>query len=94
MVALPKKLVTFFLPTVFANRLFEEARIDSPNAAIGTPVSWISARMIEGLLFEVPFSDGLTFAVTIATLTVVSAVAGYIPARRASRIDPGVALRS
>ena len=39
-------------------------------------------------------ADPLTFGVMLIVLTVVAAVAGYLPARRASRIDPMIALRA
>jgi ABC-type antimicrobial peptide transport system permease subunit len=46
------------------------------------------------LLFEVTASDPLTFFAMLLVLTTVTAIAGYLPARRASRIDPSVALRA
>jgi ABC-type antimicrobial peptide transport system permease subunit len=49
---------------------------------------------VAGLLFEVTASDPLTFLAMLLVLTTVTAVAGYLPARRASRIDPSVALRA
>jgi predicted permease len=61
--------------------------------AIGFSVSWVAARSISGLLFDVTASDPATFAGMVAVLAAVTALAGYIPARRASRIDPLTALR-
>lgn len=52
------------------------------------------ARLLESLLFGVQPGDALTFASMTLLLTAVAALAGYIPARRASRIDPMSALRS
>ena len=67
-------------------------------AAIGMTVgaagSWALARGLRGLLFEVTATDPATFVGMLLVLTAVAAVAGYLPARRASRIDPMVALRS
>jgi predicted permease len=52
------------------------------------------ARLLESLLFGVQPGDALTFVAMTAVLTSVAALAGYLPARRASRIDPMSALRS
>jgi predicted lysophospholipase L1 biosynthesis ABC-type transport system permease subunit len=60
----------------------------------GAVVSWALARAMAGLLFEVTAADPATFLGMAAVLTMVAAVAGYLPARRASSIDPMVALRS
>ncbi len=53
-----------------------------------------TSRLIESLLYGVQPGDAVTFAAMIGTLTVVAALAGYLPARRASRIDPMSALRA
>jgi predicted permease len=61
---------------------------------LGGAAAWMLARAFQGLLYEVNSSDPLTFAAMLAVLTVVAIVAGYLPARRASRIDPMAALRA
>ncbi len=62
--------------------------------AVGTAASFAVARVISSLLFGTQPTDPITFAGMILLLTAVSFAAGYLPARRASRIDPMVALRS
>jgi predicted permease len=60
---------------------------------VGVVASWVLARTLSGLLFGVTSSDPATFVGMLAILTAVAAIAGYLPARRASRIDPMAALR-
>jgi predicted permease len=60
---------------------------------VGVTASWALARTLSGLLFGVTSSDPATFAGMLVILTAVASIAGYLPARRASRIDPMSALR-
>jgi predicted permease len=61
--------------------------------AIGVPSAWGAARLISNQLFGLSPSDPLTLLTAVVLLTLVAALAGYLPARRASRVDPLVALR-
>ncbi|MBV8632101.1 MAG: ABC transporter permease [Silvibacterium sp.] len=60
---------------------------------LGTAASVIVARWIASMLFGTEPTDPATFAAMAVIMTVVALVAGYIPARRAARINPMVALR-
>ena len=60
---------------------------------VGVPASWMASRAIRGLLFDVGASDPATYAVVLAVMCVVAVLAGYMPARRATQVDPSVALR-
>jgi putative ABC transport system permease protein len=61
---------------------------------IGLVVSFGAARLLRNQLFGVAPLDALTFVAVTVILAGVAMLACYIPARRASRIDPMVALRS
>ena len=60
---------------------------------LGIALSWWTVRLIEQLLFGMNGRDPLTFAVAVSVLMAAGLLAGWIPARRASRIDPVRALR-
>ena len=62
--------------------------------AFGTFASFVVAKAISSLLFGTQPTDPVTFAAMVLLLTFVAFLAGYIPARRASRINPMVALRN
>lgn len=63
------------------------------GVVIGGVAGLALARAMEGLLYGVKATDPMTFAVMPAALIVVGALASYIPALRASRVDPADALR-
>jgi putative ABC transport system permease protein len=63
------------------------------GVAIGVVGSFATARAIQSLLFDVKPTDPLTFIAVAATLIGVASLACYIPARRATKVDPIVALR-
>jgi putative ABC transport system permease protein len=63
------------------------------GAGIGIFLSVTSSRFLGSLIYGVRRTDPLTFAVVIALLAALALVASYIPARRAMRVDPILALR-
>ncbi len=62
--------------------------------AIGLGASFLCARLFSSLLFGISAADPLTFVVTPALLSLAALVACYVPARRATKVDPLVAIRS
>ena len=60
----------------------------------GVAVSWVLVHSVSGLLYGIPTGDPPTFAAAAVVLTAIAALAGYLPARRASKIDPMICLRS
>jgi putative ABC transport system permease protein len=63
------------------------------GAAIGVAAAFAAARVLERFVDGVRSTDPLTFALMLAVLFVAALFASYLPARRASRIDPVIALR-
>jgi putative ABC transport system permease protein len=63
------------------------------GVVVGMVVSLAAARTLRSMMFGITAHDPITFAVVGALLAIVAIVASYVPARRATRIDPLVALR-
>jgi predicted permease len=66
--------------------------------AIGVPAAWmagrLTSRVLSSVLYQVTSTDPMTMVIAIGVLVLVTMAAGVLPARRAVRIDPVVALRT
>ena len=60
---------------------------------VGVIGALLASRLIQGLLFGIEPYDPVTLAVVAATMTIIGLVACWLPARRAARIDPAIAMR-
>ncbi len=74
--------------------LMSTMRLALIGITLGTAASFAAARLIASLLFATSPWDPYAYAGTVIALLAVAILSGYIPARRASRIDPMVALRN
>jgi putative ABC transport system permease protein len=73
--------------------LAEGARLTFLGVSVGVLAAVAFSRLLSTLLFSVSATDPLTFAIVAALLAVVALAACFIPARRATKVDPLVALR-
>jgi predicted permease len=72
----------------------EGARLALVGVGVGVIGSLLLTRLLRGLVFGVSTTDPAAFGGVVALLTAVAVVAAYVPARRASRVDPMDVLRS
>ena len=83
--AMPSSILKMVLSSV--------ARWTISGAALGLIGAWLSARLLESLLFQVRAHDPILLAAALFVLLAVAFFAAWIPARRAMRVDPVIALR-
>jgi hypothetical protein len=70
------------------------AMLGAMGLAIGLPAAWAALRLVKSLLYGIKADDPWSIGAAIVTMVTAVLVAGYGPARKASRIDPVIALRS
>ena len=73
--------------------LAQGMRVTVIGIVLGLAAAVALTRLLSGLLFEVSATDPRTFVIVAGLLAVVALTACYIPARRATKVDPLVALR-
>ena len=73
--------------------LRETLLLVSVGIAIGVPIALAGTQLIRGMLFGLGFADPLAILFAATLLAAAAALAGFLPARRASQVDPMVALR-
>jgi predicted permease len=74
--------------------LLQGLRLIVPSLALGSLGAYVLSHQIASLLYQTEARDPMTFGVTIATLLVVALAGCYIPARRATLVNPLVAIRT
>jgi putative ABC transport system permease protein len=74
--------------------LRESVLLTGIGVAIGLPCAIAATRLIRSMIYGISRTDMMTFALVVGTLAAVGIVGGYIPARRAMRVDPMEALRN
>ncbi|MEM7584967.1 MAG: ABC transporter permease [Acidobacteriota bacterium] len=74
--------------------LEQGARVLAVGVAIGLGIAFVATRALGGLLFGIEAFDLTTYLLVAAVMTLVGLAASYLPARRASSVDPMVSLRT
>ncbi len=83
--ASPAKILSLFLGSAFS--------LTGLGVCCGLAISFALSRFLAGLLFEITPTDPTTFLIVAAAVLFAALMACYLPARRATRVDPLVALR-
>jgi putative ABC transport system permease protein len=81
------------LPAIRGAVLRRGAMVAAAGVVVGVPAALALTRLMRGMLYGVTWADPMTYAVVSAVLILVALMASWIPAHRATRIEPTVALR-
>ncbi len=73
--------------------LKETLKLAAAGLLVGIPTALAATHLLSHMLFNVSSTDPLTLTIVVAILAAVAATAGYLPARRATKVDPIKALR-
>jgi putative ABC transport system permease protein len=79
--------------TILRMVLRETLCLTFSGVALGVPCALLAARLVRHMLFGITASDPATLSAAVLTLVASAVLAGYVPVRRAMRVDPMVALR-
>jgi predicted permease len=79
--------------TILGMVLRETLTVVASGLVIGLPLAWAATRLLQNQLFGLSAHDPFTMIAATFAIVAVTVIAGYLPARRASRVDPMVALR-
>jgi putative ABC transport system permease protein len=71
----------------------EGSRLVAMGAGVGLVASLLASRLMRGMLYEIGVADPMTFLAVPLLLTAVALLASYVPARRATKVDPVLVLR-
>ena len=74
--------------------VLETLRLVALGLALGAVSAWALSRLVGSLLYDLTPTDPATYAAAMLVLLVVGVLAAWLPARRAARVDPMVALRT
>jgi ABC-type lipoprotein release transport system permease subunit len=68
--------------------------LTSAGVAIGGMGAWMCGRLLEGLVAGIDSRDATTFGMSVAVVLIVTLVSSWVPARRAAKTDPLIALHN
>ena len=74
--------------------VFQGMRLAIAGVVLGLGAAWWLTRLMESFLYQVKTRDPMVFVVMPLALTIVSLIAVWLPARRASSVSPLIALRT
>jgi predicted permease len=71
----------------------ESLLIGVAGALVGLPLAFACARFLDSMLYQVSDFDAVSFVLAVCAIALVGSIAAFLPARRAAKVDPMVALR-